>query len=69
VRPRGIPGWYVKIRPWYYTERSSVPARAAELAVALAYEEAAMGPDDFHGGSGCADDYDDHYDGDGHDDS
>lgn len=25
------------------------------------------GPDDFHGGDGCADDYDDHYDGDGHD--
>lgn len=26
------------------------------------------GPDDFHGGDGCDDDYDDHYDGDGHDD-
>lgn len=24
------------------------------------------GPDDYHGGQGCDDDYDDHYDGDGH---
>lgn len=26
------------------------------------------GPDSFDDGPGCADDYDDHYDGDGHDD-
>lgn len=37
MKPRGIPSRWVKILPWYYTERRQV-SRAAEREKALAYE-------------------------------
>lgn len=38
MRPRGTPSAWVKVRPWYYTERRQ-PSRAAELRAALKREE------------------------------
>ena len=43
-----MPSRWVKLRPWYYTERRQ-PTRAVETAEALRYEEAA-----------CVVRYDDH---------
>lgn len=40
MRPRDMPSRWVKILPWYYTERNQ-PTRAAALREALTFEEAA----------------------------
>ncbi len=42
MRPARLPSRWVKIRPWYYAERNA-PTRAADLAAALGYEDAAAG--------------------------
>lgn len=34
MRPRGVPSRWVKILPWYYTERRQ-PSRAAEKTAAI----------------------------------
>lgn len=45
MRPRGMPSRWVRVLPWYYTERRQ-PSRAAEFRRALAGEDA----------GGCAED-------------
>lgn len=40
MRPRGLRSPWVKILPWYYTEKDE-PSRHAELRTALKFEEIA----------------------------
>lgn len=44
MRPRGVPSKWVKVLPWYYTDRR-VPSRQQELRDALRDEDAANGDD------------------------
>lgn len=46
MRPDRMPSKWVKLVPWYYTERNA-PSRQSTLRAALAEEELAEGPEEF----------------------